>query len=773
MSALTPRIDSIEANSLLAGSIAQAQGFTNVLDTSSRVSVPFTTIQNRATIVDLANDLGVRMGVERVSFQRCYPIINESGPSGEQVWGAEGDVLGIVRFVGTWQNYNGSEGTYILGNTNSSYVEYTFYGTGLNILDFGIGAAADLRASIDGGAEGSNLFTSTWANILQGRYYNPNQILTVVSGLALGIHTVKIRLNSAGTWNFHPAGFEILNESSLLNVRPGTIYGNKTKGALSAVQTVAYNSGFESGTLNSRGGCALVYLKSDGTIGKAVTPTNSSAAYIASADHTNEELTRVYNWREFGVGRADDFSTLMTSSSSRAFTLDDGTTTLVSTNSVRVANAMGECLAPVGQNDYTTITFVGTGLDIMATNNGGASGTVTVTIDGAAVGAIALSGLVVADRLAVVKVCSGLPYGTHTVKFNRDQAGTGMAINSFKVYSPKKPALPTGAVELAQYYVMADYVQLGSLTGNTDKEKISTGVLRKLASRESVYGVSGWSVGGSPDALNFVGGLNFNGATNGNYYEYTFFGTGIEISSFINGAVQNWTVSIDGSSNLSGYTTSYKCGTTGTTFTASTGTVSGTSAAGARVSLSVTGLSLGKHKITVTRNSGDTFYNDALDIITPIHYPKPNSLTEIQNTYPIGSCSIGDMRKVYSSQGSEKQTAMQDLVASITTTSTVYVPISGMGIPFAGKNKKVRITGTFCNRNATANQNNRIKLYVDGVPISFEAFSGDAGTTYVTFPTTLVAVVTLTPGIHWIQPHWYVSGGTGSMLSGNLLVEEI
>jgi hypothetical protein len=97
------------------------------------------------------------------------------------------------------------------------------------------------------------------------------------------------------------------------------------------------------------------------------------------------------------------------------------------------------------------------------------------------------------------------------------------------------------------------------------------------------------------------------------------------------------TVSVNGSSNLSGFTTSLIQGSTGVTFTASTGLIAGTSAAGARGLLSVSGLPLGWHTVRFTRNGSDFMYSDTFDIITPIHIS--------ESSLKIGSQSLKSVTK--------------------------------------------------------------------------------------------------------------------------------
>lgn len=865
MSIRTPRIDNIECNALLAGSVAQAQGYTNVLDVG-KISLPtgtgqlgYTSIVNRAQIIDLANDLAVRMGVERIVTQKIFPIQNEQDPNGELVYGVEGDTFGQVRCVGNWVNNSGTPGSGMLSAQNlTDYVEITFYGTGLNLLNQYSGAL-NAVASVDGGAEGSNIFGSSLSAVISGRNYSANVVIPVCSNLTQGIHTVKIRNNTASRESMI-GGFEILNESSALNIRPGTIVGNSSKNILTTAQTPAYNYGFENAfgthvvtytlsaalvasnvitttlngrtysttyasssdatlqaiatalagdtdvasavvtvvggnqtgtddrvitvtgkvniwlaltgtvtlgasqaviTTNARGGCVLTYLKNNGTIGKAVTPTDATALYLTNASHANEELIRTYNWREFGCGRADDFSTLLsTANSDRGFTLEDGTTTLVGSG---VSDYQGSLnIGGVG-GSFFTITFVGTGLDFFETSVAGTYDTHTIYVDGVSIGTI--TGAVQTGKIR--KICSGLPYGTHTVKIIKNAAVNNSIIAKyFNIYAPKKPSLPSGAVENGQYYIPADY----SVSSSPTVGYIGGGVLRKaISGREAVY-TGTWNA--ITFANNFENGLNTLSQASGNTVSYTFFGTGFEWRGQLSNQAHNNTLSVDGSSDFSGFTTTFSQTSSGATFTPSTGLLGGTSAATNRITIQVSGLALGKHTVKFTTNSTSNLYVDSLDVVTPIHSPKPNSPTEIQNTFPVGSCSVGDLRKVFTNAVGDKVTASVSLVANQTISVSSYVPVYSLGLPFRGKGRKVRISYS-CPMATGANT--YLAIYIDGIPSSVPTATNTNNITALTASDSYVA--TLSEGVHWIQMYVNMAAGTATLMGGaaacTLKVEEL
>jgi hypothetical protein len=121
------------------------------------VSVPFSSVANRAKIRDLSKDMAPLFGINRIPVQQIIELQNESGPNGERVHAPLYDTDGLIRFVGDWTNANAANGPRIETSAlTTDYVEITFYGTALNILMGLIGTGYNIVASIDGGPEGSN-----------------------------------------------------------------------------------------------------------------------------------------------------------------------------------------------------------------------------------------------------------------------------------------------------------------------------------------------------------------------------------------------------------------------------------------------------------------------------------------------------------------------------------------------------------------------------------------------------------------------------------------
>ena len=771
---------------------AQSAGFNGFIDTSytlaptTTAGTPaagtfYSTIPNRASIVDISQDLRPSFGIERIPVQQIAQLQTEFGPNGEPVFALVNDDRGLVRFVGPgWKDVNtaslAAEGQQIVSTVSGDYCEITFYGTGLNILTYVTNIARDLRATVDGGTEGTSFYPASGSGVLASRNYAMNTVINVASGLSLGIHTVKIR-NAHASANALISGFEVLNTNSTtaLNVNPGVSYVGGQKLSAAAATALTYNTAFDSGTLGTTGGHVVVYQKADGTIGKAVTPTPGVVSTFASASHSNEEIYRTYNFREFGAGRTDDFSLLGSSALNAAFTLDDGTTTLVGSGLTVSNYGSSQALAQSTNNTYFTITFVGTGLDILwtptATGTNGA-GQIQVVIDGGS--AINWPVLTATSGVFLTqKVCSGLPYGTHTVKFIvNTSTGFNLAVKNFITYQPKKPSIPTGAVELADYNVMATYVANSTSGAGT----IGTGTLRKQVSiREATYSGT-WTVN-TLDPLNYIGGFGTYASASGSYCEYTFFGTGFEYRGQTNTThSSNVQVAIDGV-NLT--TTNYPAvtaSTYGTTFTPSTGILSTNGSLTYETGFTVSGLTLGIHKVRFTVNDANFFYMESLDIITPVYSAKSNLNYDQQNTLPVGSNALSDNRKTspIKDLNLQKKNTSQafGLNASATTSSTAYVPMPDMSCIVQTSGNALRISYSVSLLN-TAGAGAYYQVFVDGIPVGVQQLCDASGASILS--TAQVQRVNVSPGQHKVDLYWKVTSGTQTLYDvfRNLLVEEV
>ena len=482
------------------------------------------------------NSVKPSYGVERIPFDGLTRLIDETGDGGVSVFALnDGDPR--IRFVGggwaidTAGVGGGAEGAIARGSTVGDYVEITFFGTNLNLLVFMNapgGTAPDWRVSSDGGTTfGSNVFIAT-SDALNGRRLKSNVVLPVFSSATVGTHTIRIRNASASNAGLTLFGCEVINtkaanNTTLTDISNGDIFSDgyryrftDTTPARPPVIPTAYSG--------SRGARVISYINPLTQIfEQAIENVDAAQANLTSTNHTNEEIVRKVNFREFGANSQFNPGGGFTN---RAFTLSDGTTTLSSTGSTTSANSTAVYLALA--NQFIDFTFVGTGFDIVRDDGITSTGnnqTLSVFVDGVDVGNLATVVNSVASP-TVVPIVSGLPYGTHVVRILLDAnvANFHIGFSDFIIYGPKKPTIPGSAVEIADYNIMADYS--ATTSGNTNS--YSTGVINKVATREIIYTGTA-TLGTGAAAIN--GQFVSLDAGSGDYsISYTFYGTGFEAS---------------------------------------------------------------------------------------------------------------------------------------------------------------------------------------------------------------------------------------------------
>jgi len=735
-------------------------GLQNFVDQSSLISVPYTAIVGRAQIPDLANDLKASGGIERIQIQQIVPLQNEFGASGEPVYGLVNDDRGLVRFVGSWQQGTDSTGTKV--NTSAvttDYAEITFYGTDLNLLMMTDANARNTIVYVDGGSASANIYTAA-STMTSGRNYAQNCVIRAASNLTLGIHTVKIQNNSA-SFGTHLYGFEILNSnaSGLININAGTAYIQGQKVVNLAADSIAYNTG----VTGTKGGRIVRYLGTDGNVSQAFQATDSSAAYYPSANHTNEEFVRLYNFQEFGAARnlastPDDFSTPL-SGTDRAFTLDDGTTTLLANAATGYSNGFYSNSG----TGFIAFMFVGTGLDIQTATMSATTAPFSIIVDGTTVA----SNQTGFTQNRTYKIASGLPYGTHVVKFLNSSTGSYLVIKGFSVYQPKKPAIPAAALELCDYNVMANY----SATNSAAIEYVSQGTLRKTSMREIFYDSAGsWSATG-PNLTNFESGFDThsNIGSGTTYAEYTFFGTGCDFSTYAQAAALNITVSVDGSSALTGKMVVIQPGAL--TVTPSAGTIVGTASPAGRVRIQLTGFTLGIHKVRLTWVvTAANSYVGAVDVITPIHSYKNNLYADYQNTLPVGSNSLMDSRKtsmLKEAMPSQKAWAQATGLYSGPTISNLgmsnFVPCPDMSLTIKTQGNPLEIFYSLNWSNSTTSGSGTSMgtvIYVDGAQIAesirFNTYHVNLANFNISNQNQVV--VPMSAGVHKVDLYWSCNG---------------
>lgn len=737
--------------------VVPGQTFTNL----PKIAAPYTTVVNRAKVTDFSKDLMPKFGIDRTQTQQIMRVMDEQGPNGEPVFKPVNDIHDQVRFVGEFSSVNDSQGQYVFAlKTPNNYAEITFYGTGLNVLTILNASVVDYRISIDGGPVSSNIVGgSTTSSILQSRNYSQNAVVAAASGLSQGVHTIKLWAASASGLNFAVHGFEIINSSSPTNITlaPGSSYINGQKLTKSASSTTAYNSNFESGTLGTRGGHVLVYQKKDGAVAKAVTPTDAAAAYLTSASHTNEEIVRTHNWREFGAGRADDASLVGATATNFAFTLDDGTTTLV----CQATSAYGAAMAfTTASSSFCTLTFVGTGIDLALTPLNASNG--TAYIDGASLGTLA-------TVAGTTKVASGLPYGTHTLKVTTG-SGNPLFAGGFIIYAPKTPTLPAGAVALADYFVMADFNGATATgTAAASQWEMPTGTVFKSPSRELVYTGANWGIVNGAANVPF-GWHTGTGNLNTQPADLSFVGTGVSVLLLGDTSAYDVQIYIDGALNASGVTRANAAAVGGGTYRSNTTTAYGPSR------IEFTGLTYGPHTVRVQRSAGvGNFSLGGYQIITPIHAPKTNGPFVVQNTLSIGSQSIRDLRQFSVAQGGQQKMVAQAVGVSSPTYSVASpAPLADLSATVKTTGCPLDIRYAFTGSNSAVNAYINAAIYVNGASAGSLKDARMAVAGYDTIMADSI-VVPVAAGTHKVDVYWQPSGGgaVGASSARNMTVREI
>jgi hypothetical protein len=231
---------------------------------------------------------------------------------------------------------------------------------------------------------------------------------------------------------------------------------------------------------------------------------------------------------------------------------------------------------------------------------------------------------------------------------------------------------------------------------------------------------------------------------------------------------------VDGSANLSGFTTSVYGPSA--VLTASTGTVTGTFSStqwgnGAQVS----GLSLGLHTVKVTTNSTNAHYFESFDIITPVHSPKSNLPGDLQNTLLVGSNSLGDSRLLPAQTVKPLRNWAQAVGVSSnpTTTSASFVPIADMALNLKTSGNPIEISYS-CLTSSVTPVEPVLQVYVDGKGVGSFRYGIASSTAVLAISDSFI--VPVEKGNHFIQLMWSC-GGVGTVVATsdrrNLTVMEL
>jgi hypothetical protein len=402
-------------------------------------------------------------------------------------------------------------------------------------------------------------------------------------------------------------------------------------------------------------------------------------------------------------------------------------------------------------------------LDVVGVEDG--TGSVNVTIDGTT----STFSSVINSSQHTIKIVSGLPYGTHTVKIERG-ASSSLSPSQFVIYGPKKPSIPANTVELADYNIMADFVANATAGINN----IATGTLRKqISQRESTIIGAGW-VFTPLNATSYSNGWQINTPTNGQYFEYTFFGTGFEFRGQSNTAfsatntVQLQNLSTGGS--LSNLTVANFATATFSTYGgfsyASPPTLSQAASNTFGSGFRCSGLPLALYKIRIANGTSTAMVIETFDVITPIHSAKSNLYADIQNTLTVGSNAISDnrqtspLKEVLSSQKAWSQAV--GISTSATTTTAGNIPIPDMSLTIKTNGGPVEISYGFSGANNTLGALSSVVIFCNGVAVSSPKFFQQFVANYA-FSVSDSIVIPLSAGVHKIELCWFRDAGTLSV----------
>jgi hypothetical protein len=587
--------------------------------------------------------IGAHFGSQRHKTKSLQLLEQETATHGDTVYSIDGREWmrfcgdDIIEFNSSY----GQSFYFNANGTDTDFIEITGYLSDLNYLLY-TGSGRTIRYTLDGATEvGTDFGNATVTTPLVSRYVDAASLVNLGIGATLGIHTVKLRSNDTNipfygieliaqdtTSTATKSQIQIPSQNVVSYGKKFTVSGTPhydpfngfTSGSsVTAYVDTATSLGVE-GWKNSstyyrpyNGGRVVKWVDSSGTIktsvnmmppnaqnvgGTAISAkANASVAndtylptFSGAIDHSQAEVAKTFHWREFGNGSANgnatykDLSTndngsSFNASTTNAFVMDDGLTSMSGTINSSVSSAYDAYATT--NNDSIYVTFIGTGFGYYDEN----------------------------DEIREVLV-QNLPYGTHVFKHKRlasieDSPCTidGVSIKTewlrfkeFDFFQPKMPPIPEDAVVLADYMLMADYVK-GTAGG---EEKISKGLRLISTSRDCFHDTSDSfpanAAGPSGDNEPFgLAGIHTAGnPTAGNIQcKLPAFGTHLEIRSHDN----KGDIFVDGSD------------------------VAGTSSGSGYFGLITqdTASTLGSHVFESKNHSTSNLNISAMGIVTPIH----------------------------------------------------------------------------------------------------------------------------------------------------------
>lgn len=516
------------------------------------------------------NQLPKQFKLVNYKNKEVLDIFSLSPASGETTSGTvykTNDSKDRVRCVGSGvelgNNSNSLGGNSFIRLTDTtSYCEITFLGTGLNLLaSLFTQANTTYNFVIDGITSGS-IGNTVYSDMLDNKYMRPKQILNITKGLSFGYHTIKISNANAGYFKLY--GFEILNEHNGLMITGGKYFREDIKDYFlksNAIEPFV--------SQDVEGSTVSVLINSDGSISQ-VKNQAQTPSFLGNADNSNDLLVKNLFWTDFGELNGinpNDFNRTEIRNDTTyylAYTMNDGQTVLVG-NGVNKVNKWDlpvnytekdYGLRIVNNGKWIALTFVGTGLSIQKymypyTPNLLPLDPTRVFVDQIDVGWLnnqnqsdTNGG---AGYFVEEEIVSGLPYGSHEVKFLFDGTDADdFGFTRFKIYK-SKANISLNDNLLGVYERMPTYQKypngISTTTSSYDHSltdlatnDLPSGVLRKSPLKGFVYVGSGFEQASNTEMYKTYAGDKtrfsyyiFNTTNSDNYAEYTFFGTGAEL----------------------------------------------------------------------------------------------------------------------------------------------------------------------------------------------------------------------------------------------------
>ena len=464
--------------------------------------------------------IGGHFGSQRHKFKSLQLLEQETAKHGKNVYSVDGrEWLRAVEENSLDINYD-AHGN-LIALKDEDYVEIVGYFNDANFATYTYSGSV-FGYKIDGGSFTSFSGAGTSVNTpLASRYVDAASFVNLGLSVSLGIHTLRLKYDAAGTSKIYAVDLIAQDTSNRNNIQipsqnvvsqgkkfnvsgtphydPFTTMSYGGSGTtLSALQSLIDTDtslgmdAWKAGTSNYHrpwnGGRVIKWVDSSGTIKTSVNmmPPNaqnigttasnavSDAHVIAGTnddtinfntsaiDHSQAEVAKTFHFREFGNGAANSAGGGGTSN-----TYADASMLSTTDN---IAYVMDDGLTSLSAYQ---VAYGGTQTGIKDRLMMGTGDYTYITFIGTG---ITFDGTVWADNaMTTHQVAQNLPYGTHILKVFQNSGDVEFHIGGVKVYDstngpghtiaditfhqPKKPPIPEDACVLADYMLMADYVK--------------------------------------------------------------------------------------------------------------------------------------------------------------------------------------------------------------------------------------------------------------------------------------------------------------------------